>query len=64
MPDKCRVFDAAKYIKTENDARRLLEAAADEDPGDGTVIRAVLNTIAHATSCSTNEVDPKIRTGG
>ena len=52
MPEKLSVFDAADYIRTEEDARRLLEAAADEDPGDGTVIRAVLTTIARAQNMS------------
>ena len=53
MPEKLSVFDAADSIRTEADARRLLEAAADEDPGDGTVIRAVLNAIARAQNMST-----------
>ena len=52
MPEKLSVFDAADYIRTEEDARRLLEAAADEDSGDGTVIRAVLTTIARAQNMS------------
>ncbi len=46
MTKAYREFDETDYIRTEEDARRLLEAAADEDPGDGTVIRAVLNAIA------------------
>ena len=41
------------YIKAPDNIRGLLEAAADEDPGDGTVIRAVLNAIARAQNMST-----------
>ena len=53
MAKAYREFNETDYIKTEADARRLLEAAADEDPGDGTVIRAVLNVIARAQNMST-----------
>ena len=53
MAKAYREFNETDYIKTEADARRLLEAAADEDPGDGTVIRAVLNAIARAQNMST-----------
>lgn len=52
MPEKLMEFDAAEYIKTEEDARLLLEACADEDPGDGSVIRAALNNIARAQNMS------------
>ena len=53
MAKAYREFNETDYIKTEADARRLLEAAADEDPGDGTVIRAVLKAIARAQNMST-----------
>ena len=33
--EEYRKFDAADYIKSEEDARRLLRAAMDEDPGTG-----------------------------
>ena len=52
MAEPYTVWNSADYIKTEEDARRLLEAAADEDPGDGSVIRAVLNAIARAQNMS------------
>ena len=35
MSEKYQAFDAADYIKTEQDARGLLRAAAEEDLGDG-----------------------------
>ena len=63
MPEKLSVFDAADYIRTEEDARRLLEAAADEDPGDGTVIRAVLTTIARAQNMSALARDTGLNRG-
>ena len=52
MAETFAPWDAADYIKTEEDVRRLLRAATDEDPGDGTVIRAVLEYIARARSIS------------
>ena len=52
MPELYTVWNATDYIKTEEDAKRLLEAAAAEDPGDGTVIRAVLNAIARSQNMS------------
>ena len=41
-------WDAADYIMTWEDARLYLEAAADEDSGDGSLIRAALSDIARA----------------
>ncbi len=45
-------WDAADYIGTPEDAGLLLEAAIDEDPGDGSVIRAALSAIARAQNRS------------
>ena len=45
MSEKYQKFDASDYVKTDADVRELLKAAADEDPGDGTVIRAVLKRV-------------------
>lgn len=52
MPEKLTEFDAVEYINTEERARLYLEAAADEDPGDGSLIRAALNDIARAQNMS------------
>lgn len=41
-------WDAADYLQTWEDARLYLEAAADEDSGDGRLIRAALSDIARA----------------
>ena len=52
MAETFAPWDAADYIKTEEDVRRLLRAATEEDPGDGTVIRAVLKYIARTRNKS------------
>ena len=51
------------YIDSEERARGVLEAAAEEDPGDGTVIRAVLNAIARAQNMSTIARDTGLNRG-
>ena len=48
MAEKFSKWDAADYIKTDEDARLYLQACAEEDPGDGSLIRAALNDIARA----------------
>ena len=48
MAEKFSKWDAADYINTEEDARLYLQACAEEDPGDGSLIRAALNDIARA----------------
>ena len=52
MPLELRKFDAAEYINTPERARVYLEMAIDEDPGDGSDVRAALNTIARAQNMS------------
>ncbi|MDE2970330.1 MAG: putative addiction module antidote protein [Chloroflexota bacterium] len=52
MSEEYRKFDAADYIKTGEDVRGLLRAATDEDPGDGTVIRAALKHLARTQNIS------------
>ena len=63
MPEKLSVFDAADYIRTEEDARRLLEAAAEEDPADGTVICSVLSAIAKTKGMSALARDTGLNRG-
>ena len=41
-------FDAANYIETEEDVIFYLEACAEEDDGDGDLIRVGLRTVAQA----------------
>lgn len=38
-------WDPLNYLKTDEDFRLYLEACADEDPGDGSLIRAALDDI-------------------
>ena len=52
MPEEYREFNAADYVRTDEDVRGLLRAAADEDPGDGTVIRAALRHVARSQNMS------------
>ena len=41
-------WDAAEHLHTCEDARLYVQACADEDPGDGSLIRAALNDVARA----------------
>ena len=52
MAEKFTRWDAADYIRTVDDARSYLEAATEEDPGDGSLIRAALSDIARAQNMS------------
>ena len=63
MSEEYGKFDAGDYIKTEEDARGLLRAATDEDPGDGTVIRAALRHVARAQNMSALARDTGLNRG-
>ena len=63
MSEEYRKFDAADYIKTEEDARGLLRAATDEDPGDGAVIRAALKHVARMHNISALARDTGLNRG-
>ena len=39
-------WDAADSLKTPEDVRLYVQACADEDPGDGSLICAALNDVA------------------
>ena len=45
-------WDVADHLQSKEDARLYLEACAEEDPGDGSLIRAALNDIARAGNMS------------
>ncbi|MCY4584322.1 MAG: putative addiction module antidote protein [Chloroflexi bacterium] len=45
-------WDAAEHLRTREDARLYLQACAEEDPGDGSLIRAALNDVARAGNMS------------
>ena len=48
MPETFTRWDAAKHLRSKEDVRLYLEACAEEDPGDGSLIRAALDDIARA----------------
>ena len=52
MSEKFTDWDATEHLRTREDARLYLEACAEEDPGDGSLIRAALNDIARAGNMS------------
>ena len=52
MTETFTKWDAAGHLRTREDARLYLEACAEEDPGDGSLIRAALNDIARADNMS------------
>ena len=45
-------WDVTENLRTKEDVCLYLEACADEDPGDGSLIRAALNDIARAQNMS------------
>ena len=64
MPEKLTEFDAAEYIETVEDARQHLELCVEQDPGDGSAIRAALNTIARAQNMSGLARDTELNRAG
>lgn len=52
MPETFTRRDVTDQLRTKEDVRLYLEACAEEDPGDGSLIRAALNDIARAQNMS------------
>ena len=52
MTEAFTKWNAAEHLRTREDARFYLEACAEEDPGDGSLIRAALNDIARVGNMS------------
>ena len=52
MTESFTPWHVTEHLRTQEDARLYLEACADEDPGDGSLIRAALNDIARAQNMS------------
>jgi probable addiction module antidote protein len=48
-PEKFTRWDVVDYLATEEDMALYLDACLDEDPGDGSLVRATLNCIARDT---------------
>ncbi len=63
MSEEYRKFDAVDYIVTGEDTRCLLRAATDEDPGDGSVIRAALKHVARTRNISALARDTGLNRG-
>ncbi len=52
MPENLTEFDATQYINTEKRIELYLQACVEDDPGDGSLIRAALNDIARVRNMS------------
>ncbi|MFH1870927.1 MAG: addiction module antidote protein [Pseudomonadota bacterium] len=52
MALKLSKWDVVEYLKTEEDMALYLDACLDEDPGEGSLVRAALNDIARARGMS------------
>ncbi len=63
MFEEYREFDAADYVHTEQDVRGFLKAAAEEDPGDGVVLRAALKYVARTQNMSALARDAGLNRG-
>ena len=48
MTEKFTRFDPVDHLQSEEDMAMYLDACFEEDPGDGSVVRAALNDIARA----------------
>ena len=48
VPETFTRWDAAEHLSTKEEVRLYFEACAEEDPGDGSLIRAALNDNARA----------------
>lgn len=49
---KLKKWDVVEHLKDEEDMRLYFEACIEEDPGDGSLIRAALGDIARARGMS------------
>ena len=52
MTETFTKWDAAEHLRTGEDARLHVQACAEEDPGDGSLICAALNDVARAGNMS------------
>jgi probable addiction module antidote protein len=52
MAEKFTQWDPVDHLTTEEDMAIYLEACLDDDPGDGSLIRAALNDISRARGMS------------
>ena len=54
MATEFKEWDAARHVKTKEDARLLLQACFEEDEGDGSLVHWGLNTVIR--SCNTSRI--------
>lgn len=52
IPEGFSRWDSAEMLKTEEDIALYFDACVEEDPGDGSLIRAALGNIARARGMS------------
>ena len=52
MSEAFTKWDAADHLRPPEDIRLYLEACTEEDPGDGSLLRAALHDIARAGNMS------------
>ena len=52
MAEKFSRYETANYLETGEDMALYLEACIEEDPGDGSLIRMALGSIARAKGMS------------
>lgn len=52
MTETFTKWDVTEHLRNREDARLYLEACAEENPGDGSLIRAALNDIVRAGNMS------------
>ena len=52
MTETFTKWDAAEQLRAREDARLYVQACAEEDLGDGSLIRAALNDVARAGNMS------------
>ena len=51
-PLKLRKWDVAEHLKSDEDIALYLDACIEEDPGDGSLLRAALGDVARAKGMS------------
>ncbi len=52
MAEKFTRYDTADYLKSDEEMAAYLDACIEDDPGDGSLIRVALGTIARARGMS------------
>ena len=64
MTEKFTHFDPVDHLQSDEGMAMYLDASLDEDPGDGSVVRAALNDIARAQGMTQLARETGISLGG